>query len=346
MKILFIGANPKISGGVATFGRNLKKIFKDELKFITMYKQKTLYKIEPVCECIPLNLSTRIFNKIFINQVWRYFLNKIKVDSFSVCIINKPRSLKFLSFKGKVILVQHQTSEQYWKRKDYLHKSKKLLERLKKDVDVFVTLSPFDKEDFIKKFNLKKEKVIFIRHTCEMELLKRKKIKSKNLIMICRLNNHHKRLDLAIEAMKELPNFILNIYGDGPDRKMLEDLKEKLKLKNVIFHGSTNKVQDKLDENGIFVMTSDYEGYPISIIESLRRGLPVILRNTFTSVHDIVQENGVLLDKEWNVEEFKKGICNIYKNFEKYSEKSIELGKRHDIEVVSSEWKRIIRKKV
>lgn len=342
MNILFIGANPKVSGGVATFGRNLKKIFKKDITFIAMYKQKALYNVDSVYECLPLNLLTRIFNKIFIKQIWSFFLKKNKIASFDTCIINKPTSLNYLNFKGKIILVQHQTSEQYWKRRDYLYKSKKLLEKLKNNIDVFVTLSPYDREDFISRFNLNKDKVTFIRHSSEIELLKTDKVKSKNLLMVCRLDNHHKRLDLAIEAMIKLPDYILNIYGDGPDRKMLEGMKEKLNLKNVIFHGSTNKVQDKLDENGIFVMTSDYEGYGITLIEAMRRGLPIILRNTYTSSSDIVQGNGVMLEKKWNEEEFVKGIHYIHHNYEEFSKESLGLGKRHDLSIVSREWKELM----
>ena len=44
-------------------------------------------------------------------------------------------------------------------------------------------------------------------------------------------------------------------------------------------------------------MTSDYEGYPITLIEAARRGLPIILRNTFDSAQDIVIDNGILLGK-------------------------------------------------
>ena len=37
--------------------------------------------------------------------------------------------------------------------------------------------------------------------------------------------------------------------------------------------------------------------YPISTIEAMRRGLPIVLRNTFDSAQDIVINNGVLFRK-------------------------------------------------
>ena len=63
--------------------------------------------------------------------------------------------------------------------------------------------------------------------------------------------------------------------------------------------GRTSKIQEKLDEVGIFVMTSDYEGYAITNIEAMRKGFPIILRNTFDAAQDIVidNKNGILFRK-------------------------------------------------
>lgn len=155
--------------------------------------------------------------------------------------------------------------------------------------------------------------------------------------MIARLHNEQKRFDLAIQAMKKLPNFTLKIYGDG-DQSILRELIEKNNLKNVELCGPTNKIKEKLDEAGIFIMTSDYEGYPISLIEAMRRELPIILRDTFDSAKDIVIDNGVLLAKEWNEDKFVEAVEKIYNNYEYYSEKSKELGKRYNFEIVQKKW--------
>lgn len=266
--------------------------------------------------------------------------------NFDVFILNSPNFLKFFfkKTKKKKILVQHQTLEQYWKRSDYFGQDCNLLKRVKGEIDVVVTLSPLDKAEFIEKFELSKSKVTSIRHTSTMPLLETSKKKSKNLIMVCRLYNPHKRLDLAIKSMRYLNDFTLNIYGSGPDEKTLKKLKEDLKLSNVKFHGNTNKVQEKLDENGIYIMPSDYEGYPVSLVEALRRGLPIVLRNTFTASQDIVQGNGVLLGREWNEDEFVRGVKEAYDNYDRYSKKSIELGKRHNFNVIEKEWKKLMGK--
>ena len=91
-------------------------------------------------------------------------------------------------------------------------------------------------------------------------------------------------------------------------------------------------------------MTSDYEGYPITNIEAMRRGLPIVLRNTFDSAPDIVVDNtnGILLDKEWNEDKFVEAVRKVYDNYEYYSENSKKLGKRHSPEVIKKEWDKLL----
>ena len=164
--------------------------------------------------------------------------------------------------------------------------------------------------------------------------------------MITRIDNTSKRFDLAIKAMKKLSEFTLNIYGDfhtEKDKIYLQNLLEEEKISNVFFRGSTTKVQEKLDESGIFIMTSDGEGYPISTIEAMRRGLPIILRNTFDSAQDIVIDNGVLLEKEWNEDRFVEAVRKVYDNYEYYSENSKKLGERHSPEVIKKEWDKLFK---
>lgn len=91
-------------------------------------------------------------------------------------------------------------------------------------------------------------------------------------------------------------------------------------------------------------MTSDFEGYGITNIEAMRRGLPLILRNTYEAAQDIVvnNKNGILLNKEWNEEKFVEAVKNIYNNYEYYSENSKELGKRYSQEIIKKEWDKLI----
>ena len=77
-------------------------------------------------------------------------------------------------------------------------------------------------------------------------------------------------------------------------------------------------------------------------IRDRRRGLPIVLRNTFESAQDIIENNGILLEKEWNEDKFAEAVKKIYDNYEFYSKNAVEIGKRHDSKIIKSQWEELI----
>lgn len=347
MKILFLAekCHPATQGGIQTFGRALKKMFSGDLIFLS-YATRGL-KLFDVSDSIEVGSSSflcKAINKVTDDFFYKILYKKeVKKMNSDVCILRSPQELKILKdINCKKILVQHLQLDAYFKSKSYYRSDLLLLERSKKELDYFVVTSPKDREKLIKDFSFPKEKVKVIRHSCDTELFSGDKNKNKILIMIARLDNEQKRFDLAIKAMKRLSDFNLKIYGSGPDKDILKKLIIENNIKNVELCGPTNQVKEKLDEASIFVMTSDFEGYPVTTIEAMRRGLPIILRDTFEGASDVVIDNGVLLGAEWNEKEFCDGIRKIYDNYEFYSKNSIEMGKRHNLDVVKKEWEKIL----
>lgn len=343
MKVLFIGSNPKEAGGIETFGRNLQEVLGDNIHFYSLYKGDELYKVSNVYESLPKNIYGKIVNKLSMGKIKYIHINRlIEKNKYNCILINSPKDLDYLSprnLKKKIILIQHQTSQRYYESPNFLNKEERVLKNLKKYVDKMIMLSPEDKEDFNKTFGIELEKMEVIRHMSKLEINKDIKKKNKKLISICRLDNNHKRIDLMIDGMKKIPDFELEIWGDGPHQLVLEEKVKKENLKNIKFMGKTSKIKEKLDEASIFLMTSDYEGYPISTIEATKRGLPLIIRNKFTSASDIVKENGILLYQKWSDEEFISAINKIYQNYELYNKAAISEAKKYDYSIISAEWR-------
>ena len=340
MKIICIGKgnDPRCLGGVETFERVLGKIFKEDIKFYVYNSNKEyLFNIENKIKNIqkPDSLKEKIFLKILGKT--RYTGCIVKKEKPDVVIINKPKDLRMI--KGgnfKKVLVQHGDLESY-KKGAFISNS--LLKLIQQELDYYIFLSDNSKELFLKFLKLDEERGRTIRHSCEIELIDELKVKNRKLIIIARLENNQKRIDLAIRAMKKLPEFTLDIYGDGPDEEMLKKIVIDEKLsERIFFRGKTTKIKEKLDEASIFIMTSDSEGYPITTIEAITRGLPIVLRNTFESASDIVQNNGILLEKEWNEDKFIEAVYKVYENYDYYSKNSTEMGKRHTFEVIENKW--------
>lgn len=343
MKVVFLtnGNHPGTLGGIQTFNRNLKKIFQNDLITLTSKnKNRKFYEINDVIEVGGEGIFYRIVNKLskkmLIKFLIRRKIRKIKPD---VCILSSPIEIDILkNIKCRKILVQHTGYLSYLD--SYFHNDKDLIERSKKELDYFVFLSKYDFKKFNEELNFPVEKSVVIRHTVDLELFCGIKEKNKKLIMIGRIYNEDKRYDLAILAMKKLKEFTLLIYGDGSDLKYLKDLASKEKIDNVIFKGPTNNIAKTLDEASIFIMTSDYEGYPITTIEATKRGLPIILRNTFEAASDIIDnnQNGILLEKEWSEEEFIRAVKEVYNNYDKYIAGVKKNVKKYDMDKIKNEW--------
>ena len=72
--------------------------------------------------------------------------------------------------------------------------------------------------------------------------------------------------------------FILQIAGEGEQENELQMLISKLELNShIILLGNRQDIPDLLHSSDIFVMSSDWEGLPIALLEALMTGLPVVV---------------------------------------------------------------------
>lgn len=106
--------------------------------------------------------------------------------------------------------------------------------------------------------------------------------KEKNKIIIS-----HGRLDSVknyselIDAMSVIttrhPDWQLHIYGDGVLRDSLLQQIEKKHLQSLVkLMGITHNVPQVLSQAGIFASTSTIEGFPLSTLEAMACGLPIV----------------------------------------------------------------------
>ena len=127
---------------------------------------------------------------------------------------------------------------------------------------------------------------------------------------------HPKRQDLLIEAVKDL-DVDLYLVGDGPSKKKCESNAPS----NVHFLGEIDGF-DSFYEYDLFALISDSEGLPLSGVEAMSAGLPLILSNV-GGCPELIEGNGFLVDNK--SEEIKEAIEKISQNLEHYSKNSVRL---------------------
>jgi glycosyltransferase involved in cell wall biosynthesis len=90
-----------------------------------------------------------------------------------------------------------------------------------------------------------------------------------------------KALDILIRSVslvaREFPTLKVLIVGGGPEEAALRGLVDELELNRVVtFTGPRSDVADFLAIFDIAVLSSDYEGTPLSVIEYMAAGKPVV----------------------------------------------------------------------
>lgn len=107
-------------------------------------------------------------------------------------------------------------------------------------------------------------------------------LKDASIVYMGRVS-YEKSIDQVIKAFflltKKLPGLKLMIIGDGPDKASLENLSREMKLEDrIIFTGFlfSHDLLNALRANDIFVTASKSENQPVSILEAMACGLPVI----------------------------------------------------------------------
>ena len=89
-----------------------------------------------------------------------------------------------------------------------------------------------------------------------------------------------------ISAQRKTGSIELVIVGDGAERPVLEQLASQLNVAGrVRFAGQTNRPEDWLPQMDIFGLSSDTEQMPLSLLEAMAAGLPVVA----TDVGDVAQ---------------------------------------------------------
>lgn len=152
---------------------------------------------------------------------------------------------------------------------------------------------------------------------------------NKNKIKIVMVASFSKQKDqlTLIKAFRLLPNrYQLYFAGEGPKISEAKDLVNKLNLADrVSFLGNRNDIPDLLKTMDLFVLSSEWEGFGLVIVEAMASGLPVIATD-INGLSEVVKDHGALFQKG-NYKELSDKISRITQNnflYREMSKKSIK----------------------
>lgn len=116
-----------------------------------------------------------------------------------------------------------------------------------------------------------------------------------------------------IEAFKYLNNkkFQLDIYGEGELRNELKSVIKQNHL-NINLKGAVKNIERIIPQYDLFVMSSTYEGFSLSVLEAMALKMPVFLSN-IKSFHEQCENTAIYFDLN-NVNEFAAKVEALSEN--------------------------------
>lgn len=235
----------------------------------------------------------------------------------------------------------------------YIHSDYKYVYKKKEDFKAFFdtrNISKFNKIifvsneaklSFISEYKNLESKCLVINNfintkeilTKSQEKIALKKPKNNKLfVFVGRLDDSSKKLTRALNLVKEIKDIELWIIGDGPDRKIYENYSMTNNIEDrVKFIGKKENPYPYMKDADYIVLTSDYEGFPVTYLEALTLNKQIITTINTSDESINMKDYANIISKDPN--KMVKEVKEILKSNRKYPHISVEKLQKDKIKI-------------
>lgn len=224
--------------------------------------------------------------------------------------------------------------------------------------DKYVFLSKTFKDDFKKLYGiLNEEKMEFIPNPltypeiADASILEQKK---KQVLILTRFNERQKNICSALRIWKKIEQkcpsceWTLLLGGYGKDESVVLQYAKKLHLKNFKFLGKVVDSKKYYEDSSIFMMTSNFEGFGMTLTEAQQNGCIPMAFDTFPVLQDIIVsgENGFVVERG-NESAYANKLCMLMNdpNLRRaMSNKCLDLVRKYDWDNLEPRWFALLEK--
>ena len=281
----------------------------------------SVYEVKSSKTIFAMPKIKKIVEKLIDNKKKNIFLSNIYYSNvLSVLFL---RSLNI-----KLILIERTPFQElsiYYGFIDFIKKNiiKFLIRYTYLKADDCISNSKYISNAYNNYYNLK-FKTIYPPSFKKLNNFNQKKSTQTNICIgtVCRLSKE-KRVENLIKVIAKFKNNLkLKIVGDGPELENLKKLITSLKLeKNVIFLGKIhpNKIKLIIKDFDYFINSSDFEGFPNSVVEAISSGIPVIASQSHGGINEIIKNKnfGIIYNNDFELEIILKKIIGKKISFKK-----------------------------
>ena len=234
----------------------------------------------------------------------------------------------------------------------YHHPSQKLRSRVRKfsvkRVDAIVTLTEQDKGYYEEVFNPKCPVVAICNPVSHTGIDNTYDEESKKIISIGRLTHQKgfdRLVDIADTVLKKHSDWEWFVYGEGEDRETLIQSIQEKKINNLHIMGNVDNIDYRYKESAMFVMTSRYEGLPMTLLEAKYYRLPIVSYDIKTGPRECIIDgmNGYLVE-DGNQEQIVDRINELIEDKEKrkeFSNHALDETDKFNLSHIISQWKEL-----
>lgn len=187
----------------------------------------------------------------------------------------------------------------------------------------YITLTEQSKQEYLRIHRIKEDKVKVIPNWIASDVCKSKTycFENKKIITVGRadtVKGFENLIEVAKVVLKANSEWEWHIWGNF-DSEYGETILEKMKDSEVsdrlIYKGISNNIYEIYQNYSFYVLTSYYEGLPMTILEAQMNRLPVIAFDCMTGPGEMVENNvnGYLIDC-WDIKEMSSKICFLINN--------------------------------
>lgn len=291
--------------------------------FCAIFDQEKNSELDVRANYYQMSFARNVYDKNYFLKGVNFLRNISKGEQFDYVITfhTNPFLMTLLArpFCGFKIL--HSERDNPYARDTLVSKAKMWLYRYA-DIVVFQTEGA---QQFFDKKTIRKSTII--PNPTEIPESKWNGVDSKTIVTVGRLHIKYKRQDVLLRAFRKVldsyPDYKLVLYGDGPDRKSLEQLVKELSMDgSVEFKGKVANVIKKIVDEGIFVLSSDSEGMPNALMEAMALGMPIISTDCEPGGAKALIDDGVngLIVKRADSDELSHALLSLIGDAKKRTE--------------------------
>ncbi len=163
---------------------------------------------------------------------------------------------------------------------------------------------------------------------------------------------YEKGFDVLLQAWSlvavEYPDWQLRIVGAGKLENELKNLTNELKLsETVVFTGKTKRVELEYSKASVYVMSSRWEGLPMTLIEAQFFGLPSISTDCKTGPREVLSHNNGILVKVDDVVNLADTLILLLSDSNLREELSLSAklnSSRYSITEVTNQWESFLKR--